>query len=309
MYWTFFHWAVFLISVTVLLGLDLFIFHKSEKVQSFKESLLWTLFWCSCSLIFNLFVYFSSDADHAITYLTGYLVEWSLSIDNVFVFAVIFSYFQIPEEYQYRTLFWGIIGAMVIRMLFIFIGIGLVSKFSWMMLVFGVFLIYTGIKMLRSSENEDPESNPVLKIARKFLPVYSGPTHHFFVKENNKFYISKLFLVLLVIESSDVMFAVDSIPAIIGISSDRFIVYTSNVFAILGLRSLYFLLSRLIANFSLLKYGLCGVLCFIGIKMGYEFILDRPLVSPLGSLIVILILISSCVLASIWIAKRRKPNK
>ena len=309
MSWTYFHWAVFLITVFILLSLDLFIFHRKEKVQSFKESLGWTLFWCSCSLLFNLFIFLVSDSNHAITYLTGYLVEWSLSIDNVFVFAVIFSYFKIPERYQYRTLFWGIIGAMVIRLIFIFIGIELVSKFSWMMLVFGIFLIYTGIKMLKSSSDDDnPENNPVLKIARKFLPLYTKETNHFFVKDNNKFYISKLFLVLLVIESTDVMFAVDSIPAIIGISSDRFIVYTSNVFAILGLRSLYFLLSNLIASFSLLKYGLCGILCFIGVKMGYEFITEKSLVSPVGSLSVILLLIGICTVGSTFINYRNKKN-
>ena len=308
MSWTYFHWSVFLISVVILLGLDLFIFHKSERIQSFKESLLWTLFWCSCSLAFNLFIYFTSDATQAVTYLTGYLVEWSLSIDNVFVFAVIFSYFKIPEQYQYRTLFWGIIGAMVIRLVFIFIGIELVSSFSWMMLIFGIFLIYTGIKMLGSSSKEDPEANPVLKIAKKFLPIYPGTSPHFFVRENNKTYISKLFLVLLVIESSDVMFAVDSIPAIIGISSDRFIVYTSNVFAILGLRSLYFLLSRMIASFSYLKYGLCGILCFIGVKMGYEYIADKHLVSPLGSLCVIVGLISFFVLISVLVNRKNKKQ-
>ena len=163
--------------------------------------------------------------------------------------------------------------------------------------------------MLKSSSDDDnPENNPVLKIARKFLPLYTKETNHFFVKDNNKFYISKLFLVLLVIESTDVMFAVDSIPAIIGISSDRFIVYTSNVFAILGLRSLYFLLSNLIASFSLLKYGLCGILCFIGVKMGYEFITEKSLVSPVGSLSVILLLIGICTVGSTFINYRNKKN-
>ena len=309
MIWTSFHWIVFFVCVAVLLSLDLFVFHRSNKIQSFRESLVWTIFWCSCSLLFNLFIYLTSDSNQAINYLTGYLVEWSLSIDNVFVFALIFSYFQIPSKYQYRTLFWGIIGAMVIRLIFIFVGIELVSKFSWMMLIFGIFLIYSGIKMLGSTSNQDPENNLVLKIAKKFLPLYTQNTEHFFVKIDGKIYISTLFLVLLVIESTDVMFAVDSIPAIIGISSDKFIVYSSNVFAILGLRSLYFLLSGMLGYFSYLKYGLCGVLCFIGFKMGYEFIMDQKLVSPLGSLAVICILIGTCIFASLIKIKLASKNK
>ena len=302
--WSLFHWLFFIVFVSILLSLDLFIFHRSEKEQSFKEALCWTIFWCSCSFIFNVFIYLNSNLDTAITYLTGYLVEWSLSIDNIFVFTLIFSFFNILPKYQYRILFWGILGAMLIRMLFIFLGIGLVSKFSWMMLVFGIFLIFTGIKMIFIEGNDNPENNVVLRFAKKFLPIYPGQTHYFFVKEKGKLYITNLFLVLLVIESTDVLFAVDSIPAIIGISSDRFIVYTSNIFAILGLRSLYFLLSGIMNMFFYLKYGLCAILCFIGIKMSYEYIFHSKLISPIGSLLVILVLILIPILASIIFKKK-----
>lgn len=272
------YWIGFAALVTVLLTLDLVVFHRKSHEPTLRESAFWTAIWCSLALVFNGFVYwlYASVLDHpnptkpAINFLTGYLVEWSLSMDNVFVFAVIFSYFRVPRKYQYRVLFWGILGAVIMRLVFILVGTQLIQHFMWVMILFGGFLIYTGIKLAIKDEADevDPTHNFLFRFARKAFPIAKGEHgDHFFVREDGKLSITPLFLVLLVVESTDVLFAVDSVPAILGITTDAFIVFTSNVFAILGLRALYFLLAGVMDLFRYLHYGLSAILVFIGVKM------------------------------------------
>ncbi len=252
-----------------MLGVDLGVFHRKAHVPSFKEAAIWSIVWITVALIFNGVVWVWLGHQKALEFFTGYLVEKALSADNIFVFAVIFNYFAVPPEYRHRVLFWGVLGAIVFRLTFILAGTALLKKFHWVIYIFGIIVIVSGIKLLTRKEEEiDPERNPVLQLARRFLPV--TPSYHgqkFFVRSNGKLFATPLMLVLLVVESTDIVFAVDSIPAIFAITRDPFIVFTSNICAILGLRALYFLLEGMIRLFRYLDEGLAVILVFIGMKM------------------------------------------
>jgi tellurite resistance protein TerC len=269
----FWHWIAFGVFVTVMLTLDLTVFHRHSHEPSLRESAFWTVFWCSLAGLFNLLLWYQWGGKHAIDFLNGYLIEWSLSMDNVFVFAVIFSYFRVPLKYQYRVLFWGILGAIFMRLTFVLIGAALIERFQWMMVVFGVFLVYTGFKlMFKGDEEVHPENNILMRLGKWLFRVSKEPHgDHFFVVENGVRCVTPLFLVLLVVESTDVVFAVDSVPAIFAITREPFIVFTSNIFAIMGLRALYFLLAGVMDMFRYLNYGLAAVLVYVGAKMMSEF--------------------------------------
>ncbi|MCZ7602502.1 MAG: TerC family protein [Ignavibacteriales bacterium] len=303
---TFYFWLGFLLLVFILLALDLGVFHKKDKAISTKEALLWTGFWIFLSLLFNILIYFAYEyhwlgiglhvghdmggKEAAIKYFTGYVIEKSLSLDNIFVIAMIFAYFRVPDIYQHRVLFWGILGALIMRGIMIYAGAALIDRFDWMIYVFGGLLILTAIKMLISKDEEiHPDENPLVKLARRLYPVtgtYEG--HHFFTHLNGRRAITPLFLVLLVIESTDVIFAVDSIPAIFAITTDPYIVFTSNVFAILGLRSLYFALAAMMNKFRYLKISIVIVLIYVGIKMLISEFYHIPTLFSLGVIILIL---------------------
>lgn len=310
MVWQPYHWISFCVGVAILLFLDLFVFHKDQHADSIKKSALWTGFWCSLALAYNYLIYLWAGKETAIQFLTGYLVEWSLSMDNVFVFAVVFSFFKIPLKNQHRVLFWGILGAVVMRFIFIFIGSALLQRFDWVMAIFGALLVYTGIKLLsHDNDTVNPNENLVMKFGRRFLRVYPGiDNERFFVKQDGKLYVTSLFLVLMVIESTDVLFAVDSVPAIFGITRDPFIVFTSNIAAILGLRSLYFMLAGVVHLFKYLNYGLSAILVFVGVKMNLEYWMHghdgAHIISPTVSLIVIVSLLALSILASLLSQKK-----
>jgi tellurite resistance protein TerC len=262
-------WLTFFGVVLAALAVDILIVNRNSHKPSRKETLVWSVVWVSLALGFNLFIYSQFGPFKAKEFLTGYMIELSLSIDNLFVFLLIFSYFKVPAKYQHRVLFWGIFMAMVMRMVMIFAGAQLVESFHWILYVFGAFLIYTGIKMFGEDEAFHPEESPIVRITSKFIRIskhYDGEA--FFIKDDRgKRVGTLLLLVLIVINVVDLVFAVDSIPAIIGITTDPFIVYTSNIFAILGLRTFYFLLVEMAQKFHYLKYGLAFVLTFIGVKM------------------------------------------
>ena len=262
-------WIGFNAFVLVMLALDHGVFHRKAHVVSFKESIAWTVVWVTLALLFNLGVAHYMGDQKGLEFFTGYVIEKSLSVDNVFVFALLFSYFAVPQLYQHKVLFWGILGALVMRAIMIFVGAALIEKFAWIIYVFGAFLILTGIKMIVKREEEiHPERNPLVRWFKKLMPVtddYRGDK--LFVRENGIRMATPLFVVLLLVEFSDLIFAVDSIPAIFAVTKDPFIVYTSNVFAILGLRSLYFALAGVMDKFHYLKIGLGVVLSFVGVKM------------------------------------------
>jgi tellurite resistance protein TerC len=298
-------WVAFCGGAAVLLALDMFVFHRDSHDPSLRESALWTLFWCALALAFNGWVWWWAGGEHGLEFLMGYLVEWSLSMDNVFVFVVIFSFFGIPLKYQYRVLFWGILGAILMRLTFILAAGELLKKFEWVMYLFGAFLIYTGYKLARSDEaDHHPDQNFLLRFARRHLRVAEG-THeeHFFVRQDGRWFVTSLFLVLLVIESTDVVFAVDSVPAIFGITKEPFIVFTSNIFAIMGLRALYFLLAGVMNMFRYLSYGLSAILIFIGVKMVSHRWIEMP---HLLSLAIIVSLLASAIGASLWVGWREE---
>ena len=262
-------WIGFNVFVLLMLALDLGVFHRKAHVVSFREAIAWTIAWVTLAALFNMGVWYFAGAQKALEFTTGYVIEYSLSVDNIFVFAMLFSYFAVPAVYQHRVLFWGILGALVMRAFMIVAGTVLITKFAWIIYIFGGFLILTGIKMIVKREEEiHPERNPVVRWFKKLMPVtgdYRGDK--FFVRENGIRMATPLFVVLLLVEISDVIFAVDSIPAIFAVTKDPFIVYTSNVFAILGLRSLYFALGGVLNKFHYLKIGLGVVLTFVGVKM------------------------------------------
>ncbi len=294
------HWTAFIGAVLVFLALDLGVFHRSAHVVKVKEALAWTILWFCMAMVFAFFIapYMAGQwtADDTKVFITGYIVELSLSMDNVFVIAVIFSYFKVPPAYQHRVLFWGILGALVMRGVMIWVGAELVKQFGWILYVFGAFLLFTGLKMLfTKDESVDPERNPIVRLARKFLPLtdkFDGQRFTSIVDGKKLF--TPLFLVLLIVETTDLVFALDSIPAIFGITKDPFIVFTSNVFAILGLRSLYFVLAGAIGYFRYLKYGLSLVLVFIGGKM-LALIWDIHVSSDVSLSVVVGILVLSVV--------------
>lgn len=292
-------WAGFNVFVLLMLALDLGVFHRKAHVVSFKESMIWTTIWVALALVFNLGVWHYMGDDKALEFFTGYVIEKSLSVDNVFVFVMLFSYFAVPPIYQHRVLFWGIIGALVMRAIMIALGAALISKFSWIIYIFGAFLILTGIKMaLKKSEAIHPERNPVVKWFKKLMPVTSGYREgKFFVMENGVRHATPLFIVLLLVELTDLIFAVDSIPAIFAVTQDTFIVYTSNVFAILGLRSLYFALAGVMDRFHYLKIGLGLVLTFVGVKM---LLMHSPYkIDTIISLCVVLGILAVSIVASL----------
>jgi len=262
-------WTLFNLFVLGMLAIDLGIFHRKSHEVTVREALTWTCVWITLAMFFNLFVYYYFDQEKALEFFTGYLIEKSLSVDNIFVIILIFSYFKVPSAYQHKVLFWGILGALVMRVIFILTGIELIHRFHWLIYIFGGFLVYTGIRMLTSGDLKiDPEKNPLVKLARRFMPITpSFEGDRFFIKQDGKTWATPLFLVVILIEATDLIFAVDSIPAILAISDDSFIVYTSNVFAILGLRSLYFALAGIEKYFVYLKYGLSAILIFVGVKM------------------------------------------
>ncbi len=293
----YFIWGGFNLLVLVMLAIDLGVFHRKDHKISVKESLIWSVIWVIVALLFNVLVYFWEGETKALQFFTGYLIERSLSIDNIFVFLLIFSYFGVPDKYQYKVLFWGIIGALVMRGLFIGVGALLIAKFHWVIYIFGAFLVYTGIKMGVAGDTKiEPEKNPILKFVKKFMPLtdnYEGGK--FLIKKAGRTFGTPLFVVLIVVETTDVVFAVDSIPAIFAITLDPFIVYSSNVFAILGLRAMYFALAGLMDMFYYLKYGLAAILSFVGIKMllsGYYKIPDMWALGIIGLLLAVSIVIS-----------------
>lgn len=262
-------WILFNLFVLAMLALDLGVFHRKAHVVRLKEALGWSVVWICLALLFNLLIYFWLGQETALQFLAGYIIEKSLSVDNLFVFLLIFSYFSVPSIYQHKILFWGILGALVMRAIFIAAGITLIEKFHWMIYLFGGFLIITGIKMAFQKDKElHPEANPVLRLFRRFVPVTSEyHESRFWVIKEGKRWATPLFVVLLLVETTDVIFAVDSIPAILAVTRDPFIVYTSNVFAILGLRALYFALAGIMQLFHYLHYGLSLILVFVGTKM------------------------------------------
>ncbi len=266
---TVWHWSGFVAAVTVLLALDLGVFHRRPHVVRFREAIAWTGFWVLLALSFGLWIYRARSREDGLEFLTGYLIELSLSMDNVFVIALIFSYFRVPLRYQHRVLFWGIMGAIVMRGAMIAAGAALIARFHWVLYVLGGFLVITGVKMLFGGESKvEPERNPVLRLARRLFPVSTNfDGQNFVTVLDGKRMLTPMALVLVMVETTDLVFALDSIPAIFAITQDEFIVFTSNVFAILGLRSLYFALAGAIEYFRYLKIGLSLVLVFIGVKM------------------------------------------
>ncbi|HQG76396.1 MAG TPA: TerC family protein [Bacteroidales bacterium] len=300
-----FFWIGFHILIFSLLALDLGIFNKKAHKIEVREALTWTGVWVSLAMLFNVFVLIEFGRQNALEFFTAYIIEYSLSVDNIFVFILIFTYFSIQPEYQHKIIFWGILGALVMRGIFIITGITLISKFHWIILVFGGFLVITGVKMIfQNNTAVDPEKNTFLRISRKIFRVTDTLRgNRLFVKENGKLYATPLFMVLLVIESSDLIFAVDSIPAVLAISKESFIVYTSNIFAILGLRSLYFAISGIMGYFRFLKIGLAFILTFVGVKMLLSFFrIEIPILLSLAVIIGILLI---SVMASLLL----KSNK
>ena len=301
-------WIGFNVFVLLMLALDLGVFHRKAHVVTFKESIAWTVVWVALAMLFNLGVWHYGGGEKGVEFLTGYVIEKSLSVDNVFVFALLFSYFSVPAKYQHKVLFWGIIGALVMRAVMIALGSVLITKFAWIIYIFGAFLILTGIKMIvKRSEEIHPERNPLVRWFRKLMPVtsdYRG--QKFFTRENGVLHATPLFVVLLLVEFTDLIFAVDSIPAIFAVTKDPFIVYTSNVFAILGLRSLYFALAGVMDKFHYLKVGLGVVLTFVGVKMliGHtEWKIDTHL-----SLGVIVAILTASVVASLVWPRKESPG-
>jgi tellurite resistance protein TerC len=301
-------WAAFNIFVLSMLALDLGVFHKKSGEITVRDALIWTGVWITLAMLFNLFIYQYFGKQQAIEFFTGYIIEKSLSVDNIFVFILIFSYFQVPTSYQHKVLFWGILGALVMRVIFIFAGIELIHRFHWLIYIFGAFLIFTGIRMVVAGEVKiEPDKNPVVRLIRKIFPVTSTfERDRFFVRRNSKLWATPLFVVAILVETTDLIFAVDSIPAILAITDDPFIVYTSNVFAILGLRSLYFAVSGIEKYFHYLKYGLAAILVFVGTKMCLSDYYKIPIEV---SLTVIVSVLAIAILASVIFPEKRNFPK
>ena len=293
-------WIAFGAIVLVLLVLDLKVFHRKSRVITLKESLLWTAFWVALALLFNLGIYLWRGHGPALEFLTCYLIEESLSVDNLFVFLLVFSYFAVAPAYQHKVLFWGIIGAIIMRLAFIEVGVTLLERFHWVFYIFGAFLVVTAIRMaFQRDEKIDPEKNVVLRLFRRFVPVTSSyEEDRFFVKRAGRFVATPLFIVVLVVETTDLVFALDSIPAALAISLDPFIVYTANIFAILGLRSLYFALAGVMRLFHYLRYGLVVVLIFVGVKMLIADFYKIPTEIALGAVVGVLLI--SVIASVIW---------
>ncbi len=298
-------WLAFAGIITFMLVLDLGVFHKKSHKVSIKESLAWTAVWICLAMMFNAWVYHKMGHQKGLEFLTGYVIEKSLSVDNIFVISLIFSYFRVPAQYQHRVLFWGVLGALFFRIIFIFAGVALIQKFNWMIYIFGGFLVFTGLKMLREEEKHiEIEANPMIKFVKRFWkisPNFDG--EHFRTTHNGMRMFTPLFLVLVMIETTDIIFAVDSIPAILAITPDPYIVFTSNVFAILGLRSLYFALNGIMEMFEYINYALAGILAFVGVKMIISSWYHVPTIVSIG---VIFTLLIASIVASIYFPKKNK---
>ena len=297
-------WIGFTVFVLAMLALDLGVFHRKAHEVWVREALTWTVVWISLALIFDLGVYIWFGSDRALEFLTGYLIEKALSVDNIFVFVVIFSAFAVPPRLQHRVLFWGIVGALVMRAIFVLLGAALLHQFHWVAYLFGAFLVLTGIKLLVQRDTEvHPERNQIVRLFQRFVPSVDGyRSEHFAVVEAGKCYATPLLLVLVVVEATDLVFAVDSIPAIFAVTTDPFIVYTSNIFAILGLRALYFALAGIMEKFYYLKVGLSLVLVFVGGKM---LVAGVYTIHIWASLSVIILLLAASIVASLL----RPPTK
>jgi len=295
-------WGGFTLLVLALLAIDLGVFHRREHAVNTREALIWTAVWIALAMVFNAGVYHWFGPERGLEFLTGYLIEKALSVDNIFVFIVIFSYFKVPPAYQHRVLFWGILGALIMRAVFILLGAALLQHFHWIIYVFGAFLIFTGLKMLRRAAEMHPERNPLFLLFHRYVPsvkTYHGP--RFTVIESGKRVATPLLLVLIAVEATDIVFAVDSIPAIFAITLDPFIVYTSNIFAILGLRALYFVLAGVMDRFHLLRYGLALVLVFVGLKMTLTDVYKVPITASLA-------VVATLLAGSIALSLLRPPS-
>ncbi len=301
-------WIIFGIIVAVILGLDLGVLNRKAHVIKLKEAAIWSGVLLSVALLFGLLVYFMLGKELAIAYVTAYLIEQSLSVDNLFVFLVIFAFFRVPETSKHRVLFWGIIGAMVFRALFIIAGLTAIEKIHWIIYIFGAFLIYTGIKLSTGKERDvNPDKNIFVRLVRRFVPVTLGyHENKFFTRENAKRAITPLFLVLIVVETTDVLFAVDSIPAVLSISLDPLVVYASNILAVLGLRAYFFLLAGFTQKLRYLSYGLAAILIFLGLKMVTADLFELPVTIALGAIFVILLI---TILCSLYIPKKTDGKK
>ena len=299
-------WVGFAIFILFMLSLDLGLLNRKAHAVTYREATIWSAVWVSLALLFGAGVFWQLGTQTGLEFLTGYVIELSLSVDNLFVFILIFSYFKVPSKYQHRVLFWGVLGALVMRILMIGIGAALIERFHWIIYVFGAFLVFTGLRMLRQDETEiQPEQNPLVRFVTRFIPItrhYEG--EKFFTTVNGRRTGTLLLLVLVIVEVTDLVFAVDSIPAIFGVTTNTFIVYTSNVFAILGLRSLYFLLAGVVEKFHYLKIGLAIVLTFVGVKMLTEsFVtnfIDKQTIIGISLGVVALVLLSSVAASLLW---------
>jgi tellurite resistance protein TerC len=298
-------WISFNLFVLAMLALDLWVFHRPAHLVKFREAVAWSVTWILLAMAFAVLVYFWRGRESAVEFTTGYIIELSLSVDNLFIFLLIFRYFQVPADHQHKVLFWGILGALVMRAVFIVVGIGLIQRFHWITYIFGAFLVYSGIRLFGQKDAVlDPEKNPVLRLFRKCMPVtedYEGDK--FFVRRGG-LYATPLLIVLLVVETTDLLFATDSIPAVLAITLKAFIVYTSNVFAILGLRSMYFVLAGMMEVFHYLHYGLSAVLIFIGAKMLAADYYPIPTLVALG---VVAGALAIAMLASILHPEKQEP--
>ena len=298
-------WIGFAALLSIMFVLDLGVFNRRSHEIKFREALVWTFVWVSLALAFNIWIYFSMGKIKALEFFTGYIIEESLSVDNLFVFIMIFGYFNVAKTHQPKILKWGIIGALIMRAIFILAGIGLLERFHWMLYIFGGLLVFTGIKMALGKEGKvEPEKNLLVRLVGRFFPVSSDSrTHRFFIREKGRISVTPLFLTLLVVESSDVIFALDSIPAILAVTMDPFIVYTSNVFAILGLRSLYYLLANVMEMFIYLKIGISFILAYVGVKMIVSDLYPIPIHI---SLLVIASVLALSITASLIVGKGKE---
>jgi tellurite resistance protein TerC len=310
------HWAGFILCVLVFIALDLGVFHRGSRVVKFNEALMWSALWFALAMLFAGALFFLRGREEAVQFTTGYLIELSLSLDNILVIVLIFSAFRVPSEFQHRVLFWGILGALMMRGAMIAVGVALIHEFDWVLYVFGAFLVFTGVKMLFSrKEAVQPGKNPAQRIVKKLFPVtreFEG--RKFFARLNGSFALTPLALVLLLVETTDLIFAVDSVPAVFSVTQNAFIVFTSNVFAMLGLRSLYFLLAGALGSFRYLKIGLSVVLFFIGVKMLLDPHGREPkwfqIEMPTGvSLLVVAAILSIAIVLSVTAARREKLNR
>lgn len=301
-------WIGFSIFILLMLSLDLGLFNRKAHTIKYREAVTWSVVWVSLAMIFAALVFWYQGTELGLMFLTGYVIELSLSVDNLFVFLLIFSYFKVPPRFQHRVLFWGVMGALIMRLTMIFIGAALIDRFHWIIYIFGVFLVYTGLKMFRQEDTDlQPEDNPLVQLVTRHIPI---DRHYeedkFFTRINGKLTGTLLFLVLIIVEVTDLVFAVDSIPAIFAITTNTFIVYTSNVFAILGLRSMYFLLAGVVEKFHYLKMGLALVLTFIGAKMLVEAVNIH--IEIWISLVFVFVVLSGSVIASLIWSKDAEPK-